>query len=52
MKSWTGGLNLTRRFGNDLTVTLAYRYRKQESPFVFNDFEENRITLSTRIGLF
>jgi hypothetical protein len=52
VETWTGGLNLTRRFGNDLTVTLAYRYRQQESPFVFNEFEENRITLSARIGLF
>jgi hypothetical protein len=49
---WTGGLNLTRRFGNDLAVTVAYQYRTQSSDLNLNEFVENRVTISTRLGLF
>lgn len=47
-ESWLAGLGLTRRLGNDTTLTLAYQFLTRDSDFALNNYDENRITFNVR----
>ena len=47
-ETWVAGLGLTRRLGNDTTLTLAYQFLTQESDFALNNYDENRVTFNVR----
>lgn len=49
-ESWQAGLSVSRNIGNNTTVTMGYDYRRRESDAndPFNQFTENRLTLSAQ----
>ncbi|MEQ8264487.1 TIGR03016 family PEP-CTERM system-associated outer membrane protein [Pseudohaliea sp.] len=50
--AWIGGVSYRRRIGAATSVSLGWQYTDQESDFAFNEFAENRITLSLRHTFF
>jgi len=45
-ETWRGSLGLNRRLGNNTSLNLSLQHTRRESDGAFNQFEENRITLS------
>lgn len=49
-ETWRAGLDVSRRLGSNTTMNLGYEHTRREadSDAAFNQYEENRITLSAR----
>lgn len=50
-RGWRAGFGVTRALGNDTSLTIGYRFAKQDSDSRGNSYEENRIYLTLRHGL-
>lgn len=48
---WRAGLGFTRELGNHTSLNFGYRFAKQESDYAGNSYEENRIYVTLRYGL-
>ena len=48
IEAWTGSWGISRRLGNDTTLSLRYRYTDQQANNDFNTFTENRVSLNLR----
>lgn len=47
-ETWRGSLGLSRRLGNDTTMSVRYRYTRRDSDGSFDNYTENRIILTAR----
>ena len=50
-KTWITAVDLSRTIGRRTSVTLGWAYNSQRSDFVFNEFDEQRITLNLNLDL-
>jgi hypothetical protein len=50
-ETWTATLGATRSLGQNMSLSLDYRYTDRQSDSALNEYQENRITLSIRINL-
>lgn len=48
---WRVRLGFTRKLGNHTSLDFGYRFAKQESDYAGNNYEENRIYVTLRYGL-
>lgn len=48
---WRVRLGFTRELGSDTSLSFGYRFAKQESEYAGNDYEENRLYVTLRYGL-
>jgi uncharacterized protein (PEP-CTERM system associated) len=46
--TWRAGFGFSRSLGSSTTMNVGYQYTRRESDFVFNQYNENRVTLSAR----
>lgn len=47
-ETWYGRFGFNRRLGNDTTISMNYQHTRRESDAEFNQYSENRLTLTVR----
>ena len=50
-ETWRATLGVQRPLGQNASLSLDYQYTDRQSDNAFNEYQENRITLSVRFNL-